>query len=100
MSRHITGLPEDERLEETIRQLEGVFPGVRDHFLQGASKCWSEDPWVRAAWARPAWDDLPAIRRPEGRVHFAGEHTSAWPSWMQGALEAGNQAAAQVHRAA
>ena len=30
---------------------------------------------------------------------LAGEHTSAWPSWMQGALEAGNRGALNVHRA-
>ena len=24
------------------------------------------------------------VARPEGRVHFAGEHASAWPGWMQG----------------
>lgn len=99
MSRHITGLPEDERIETTIKQIERVFPSTRNNFLQGASKCWSEDPWVRAAWAHPAWDDLPTLRHPEGRVYLAGEHTSAWPSWMQGALEAGNWAATKVHRA-
>jgi len=26
---------------------------------------------------------------PEGRIHFAGEHLSEWPSWMQGALSSG-----------
>jgi hypothetical protein len=29
------------------------------------------------------------IERPEGRVHFAGEHISACPYWMQGALQSG-----------
>jgi len=39
------------------------------------------------------------IERPEGRVHFAGEHTSAWPYWMQGALQSGLRAAKEVNDA-
>jgi monoamine oxidase len=39
---------------------------------------------------------MPDIARPEGRVHFAGEHTSSWMGWMQGALESGERAAAEV----
>jgi monoamine oxidase len=38
--------------------------------------------------------------RVEGRIYFAGEHTSRWPSWMQGALESGNRAAREVNDAA
>jgi monoamine oxidase len=30
-------------------------------------------------------------------VHFAGEHISAWPYWMQGALQSGLRAAKEVH---
>jgi monoamine oxidase len=43
---------------------------------------------------------LPAIARAEGRVHFAGEHTSAWAQWMQGALESGLRAAREIREAA
>jgi monoamine oxidase len=42
---------------------------------------------------------LPIAQRPEGRIHFAGEHTSAWHGWMNGALESGNRAAAEVNAA-
>jgi monoamine oxidase len=43
---------------------------------------------------------LEHVARPEGRVHFAGEHTSNWPGWMQGALESGERAALEVRQAA
>jgi monoamine oxidase len=43
---------------------------------------------------------LPAIARPEGRVHFAGEHTSPWAQWMQGALESGLRAAREIRESA
>jgi monoamine oxidase len=36
---------------------------------------------------------MPEISRPEDTVHFAGEHTSSWMGWMEGALESGERAA-------
>jgi monoamine oxidase len=36
---------------------------------------------------------------PEGRVHFAGEHASPWPGWIQGALHSGLRAAREVNEA-
>jgi monoamine oxidase len=42
---------------------------------------------------------LPYLARSEGRVHFAGDHTSAWFCWMQGALESGNRAAREIDSA-
>jgi len=40
-----------------------------------------------------------AIVAPEGRIHFAGEHTSLYHAWIQGALESGIRAAREVHEA-
>jgi monoamine oxidase len=40
------------------------------------------------------------VARSEGRIHFAGEHTSVWiDGWMQGALESGNRVAREVNAA-
>ncbi len=53
-------------------------------------KCWDKGEWARgaASWYRPGqmtalW---PYVVVPEGRVHFAGDHTSEWIHWMQGAF--------------
>ena len=35
--------------------------------------------------------------RPEGRIHFAGEHCSLYHAWIQGALESGIRAAQAIH---
>jgi monoamine oxidase len=43
---------------------------------------------------------LPHVARPEGRIHFAGEHASSLFGWMQGAFESGNRAAREVNDAA
>lgn len=39
---------------------------------------------------------LPHLADPEGRIHFAGDHTSEMPGWVQGALASGRRAAAEV----
>jgi monoamine oxidase len=62
---------------------------------------WETDPWARGGYAYfdPAFD--PALRawlaRPCGRLFFAGEHTSIrWQGYMNGAIESGRRAAAEV----
>ena len=62
---------------------------------------WDDDPWARGGYAYfdPAFD--PALRtwlaRPAGRLFFAGEHTSnQWQGYMNGAIESGRRAAAEV----
>jgi monoamine oxidase len=62
---------------------------------------WERDPWARGGYAvfDPSFD--PRLRawlaRPFERVLFAGEHTSdRWQGYMNGALESGLRAAAEV----
>jgi monoamine oxidase len=68
---------------------------------------WEQDPHARGGYAYfdPGFD--PSLRawlsRPAGRLFFAGEHTSVkWQGYMNGAVESGRRAAAEVaavHRA-
>jgi monoamine oxidase len=62
---------------------------------------WDEDPWVRGGYAYfdPGFDPLwrAWLARPAGRIVFAGEHTSIkWQGYMNGAIESGLRAAAEV----
>jgi monoamine oxidase len=36
------------------------------------------------------------IKRPEGRIHFAGEHTSLDHRWIEGAVESGIRTASEI----
>jgi monoamine oxidase len=45
--------------------------------------------------ALAAVDTLAAV---DGRIHFAGEHTSPWTGWMQGALESARRVVAEINR--
>ncbi|MGH9971826.1 MAG: flavin monoamine oxidase family protein [Pyrinomonadaceae bacterium] len=102
-ARRIASMKEGERVSFVLGEMEKVFPGVRDNFEGGVSKCWDEDEWARGAssWYKPGQmgELWPHIARSEGRVHFAGEHTSAWIRWMQGALHSGNRVAREVNDA-
>lgn len=101
--RRVTRMTEGDRVSFALEQTDRIFPGVRGEFERGASKCWDEDPWARGAFAYfgpgQMLSLLPHIARVEGRVHFAGEHTSPWSAWMQGALESGLRAAREINAA-
>jgi len=78
-----------------------VFPGAHEHFEGAATKSWDQDPWVRGANAYFKPGQMTTlygvVGRAEGRIHFAGEHTSVWTNWMQGALESGRRVAEEVN---
>jgi monoamine oxidase len=93
-------LNEEGRIASSIERLEAVLPGVRANFERGTVKCWGEDEWAGCAWTHPSLGELSIITRPEGRIYFAGEHTSRWASWMHGALESGNRVAREIEEAA
>ena len=42
---------------------------------------------------------LADIAAPEGKIHFAGEHTTLKHAWIEGAIESGIRAALEVYRA-
>ena len=95
----LAALTEERRLASSLEPLEAGFPGLRAAFERGASKCWSEDEWTLGAWATPFGALRAELERPEGSIHFAGEHLSSSPSWMQGALESGARVAREVRDA-
>jgi monoamine oxidase len=102
-ARRIASMKEGERVSYALGEMEKVFPNVRENFEGGISKYWDEDEWARGAssWYKPGQmgELWPHIARSEGRVHFAGEHTSAWIRWMQGALHSGKRVAREVNDA-
>jgi monoamine oxidase len=81
-------------------QVLGVLPAFEGQYDDATfEKHWSEDPWTGGGWSSPATGDaatLPAFGLAEGRIHFAGEHTSIWGGWMNGAIESGKRVAAEI----
>lgn len=99
-ARKLAAMTDDERLRFTVSQIEMVHPDIRRHFEGGASVCWDNEQWSRGAyaWFRPGemTSLLRHIASPEGRIHFAGDHTSPAPGWMNGAFQSGNRVAREV----
>jgi monoamine oxidase len=69
--------------------------------LASKTVTWEDDPWARGGYAYfdPAFD--PTLRdwlaRPAGRIVFAGEHTSLkWQGYLNGAIQSGQRAAAEI----
>ncbi|MBI4751297.1 MAG: flavin monoamine oxidase family protein [Acidobacteria bacterium] len=99
-ARQLSALSEKDRISAVSNQLEQVFPGLSETLESGVSYCWDEDQWACGAYSilKPGemFSLFPHIARPEGRVYFAGEHTSMWPGWMQGALDSGNRVTQEI----
>jgi monoamine oxidase len=83
-----------------VDNFEKLYPGFREAAEGGVTVDWASDPWAGGgyAWWKPGQltDWMPELARREGRLHFAGEHTSALGRTMEGALESGNRAAREV----
>jgi monoamine oxidase len=100
----LADMSESDRQALVKKRMANIFGGsINDRYESGTSVIWQEDPFARGAFAYFGPEQmttlLPIAQQPEGRIHFAGEHTSAWHGWMNGALESGNRAAEEVNDA-
>jgi monoamine oxidase len=101
-ARHLGRLGRTERRETVIRCLERFFGRrARD------PRDYAELDWSREAFSRGCYGGRPGtgvltgfgmhLRRPEGRIHWAGAETSTVSSgYMDGAIRSGVRAAAEV----
>ncbi len=96
------GLSQEERIYFALRNLATIHGDhIYREFVTGTSYSWSQDPFACGAVAffRPGqrvWVH-PHIATPEGRVFFAGEHTTLTHGWIQGAIESGIRVAYDVN---
>ena len=92
---------EADRQQLVLGRLGDLFGDLSGQYASGASVVWHEERFAGGGFAyfEPGQMAalLPVAQRAEGRIHFAGEHTSAWHGWMNGALESGNRAAQEVN---
>jgi len=96
----LQGLTPEASVARGVDLVADAFPAIRSEFEKGAVHRWTTDPWARGAFVlyRPGQvtELLPQLGASEGGMHFAGEHTSPWTGWMEGALESGERAAREV----
>jgi len=93
----------EQRDRFIIREMARAHPGLEANLETMFVKIWHQDPWTKGALGLPAPGQMTSIllgaEKPEGRVHFAGEHLSRFQGWMQGALESGLRAVREVNAA-
>ena len=99
-ARTVRAKSQSERIQFAIEEMKKIYQEIEVENKHCTSKCWDEDEWSRGACAyfKPGQMHqlTPYIASPEGRVYFAGDHTSTWSGWMQGALQSGHRAACEV----
>lgn len=105
-ARRLASLPHPERAAAVLQHLSRVHPQLRQPGVvrQTASWSWDNHPYSSGAfaWFLPGQHTTlyPYVTAPEGRIYFAGEHTSLAHTWMQGALESGLRSVQQMLAAA
>ncbi|MER6712946.1 FAD-dependent oxidoreductase [Streptomyces sp. NPDC000877] len=94
-----------ERYVYALRNLQALHGARIEVFFtgRGATKSWARDPYAFGEAAIYTAHQMTSfhldVSRPEGPVHFAGEHTSLKHAWIEGALESAVRAALAVHQA-
>jgi monoamine oxidase len=90
-----------DRISEALEDVATIHPQIVQEFEVGTSKMWHDDEFAGGAFAlfdpgqqTTLYDHILA---PEGRIYFAGEHTSLCHAWIQGAIESGLRAARDIH---
>jgi monoamine oxidase len=93
-------MAEEERVAAAYDQARQMFAEMAEQYEGGISKAWGSDPWQKGSFALHTPGQIGYIEvlaRREGRLHFAGEHTSPWTGWMQGALESARRVVAEIN---
>ena len=97
-----TGRGKEARRKVVTERLVKFFGVEAGRVVDYEDQDWPSDPWSRGCYvASPAPGILSsvgeAIRRPHGRVHWAGTETAErWAGYIDGAVRSGDRAAAEV----
>lgn len=102
-ARRLGVLPPDERGELVVDKIARFHPEIKDYLDAEepyASMAWDQYSFAAGAFSSPSPNDVqiffPGVSQPAGRLFFAGEHLSPYPSWIQGALWSALQAVMQI----
>jgi monoamine oxidase len=98
----LAALSDEERMRVAVAEIEKVFPGSAELVQCTETVAWPNEPYTRASYAAFAPGQVTAhwgtLFEPAGRLFFAGEHASAIQGFMEGAVESGQRAAANIIR--
>jgi monoamine oxidase len=95
-------MSEEDRIMNALKDLAVIHGNqVYTEYITGYTHSWALYPYSGGAFSmfKPEQNKelSPYLTTPEGRVHFAGEHTSKAPAWIEGAIESGIRSAFEVN---
>ena len=103
-ARELARMAPAERRAAALGCFERLFGPPAAQPLDYAEQAWAAEEWSAGGptsnFGPGGWSDCgPALREPVGRVHWAGTETATiWSGYMEGALQAGDRAAAEAMR--
>jgi monoamine oxidase len=96
----LAALSDGERIRVAVAEVEKVFPGSSDLIEHTATVAWPNEPFTRGSYMALAPGEVTAhwhtLFEPAGRLFFAGEHAATYQGFMEGAVESGQRAAANI----
>jgi monoamine oxidase len=101
-ARVFSTLSPPQRRARSIACFVRYFGKQAAHPIGYIERNWSEDPWTRGCYVGYTPPGVlteygPWIRKPVGRIHWAGAETSDyWNGYMDGAVRSGERAAREV----
>ena len=96
------GVAPAEVADQTLAALDEMLPGIASaHTGDVWLDFWTKDPWSRGSYAAFVPGNMTSflglMGEPEGRAHFAGEHTSVYSQgYLNGGAESGSRVAAEI----
>ena len=101
-ARRLGSVPTTERARVVSRDLARLHPAIAEEgMVDGhASIFWDRDRWAAGSFSEPGPGDHTNLYAdaiaPDGGVHFAGEHCSTDPGWIQGAIASALDAVREI----
>ncbi|WP_173918636.1 flavin monoamine oxidase family protein [Halobacillus sp. Marseille-Q1614] len=94
--------PPEVMIREVLKDLSKIYGDiVYKEYIQTVAFNWTLNPFSAGCFTLftpgQGKEFSEIIRRPEGRLHFAGEHTSSFHGWIEGAIESGIRTAYEVN---
>jgi monoamine oxidase len=101
-AREMATMPTAERRAAVLACFERLFGPEAGQPVDYAEQEWAAEEWSGGGptsnFGPGGWSECgPVLREPVGRIHWAGTETATvWSGYMEGALQAGERAAAEV----
>lgn len=100
-SKRLDSLPLNEKIDLTMELLKKIDGSLCDIPWQCTYSSWNRKEWIDGGYVSfpPGLYNLrQAFAEGEGRLHFAGEHTSRQFATLNGAVQSGLRAAQEVEK--